>query len=158
MKLVTRGIAVALASLGLMGGALAAPVEALLYSFTGGTDGGYPFAGLIADSEGTLYGTTGGGGRGNNGTVFRLTPARDKTTGKTTWTESVLHRFQGGSDGFFPVAGLIADSEGTLYGTTQFGGGSNNGTVFKLTPARNQTAWTETVLYSFQSGSDGSGA
>jgi uncharacterized repeat protein (TIGR03803 family) len=122
MKLVTRGIAIALASLGLMGGALAAPVEALLYSFTGGTDGGYPFAGLIADSEGTLYGTTGGGGRGNNGTVFRLTPARDKTTGKTTWTESVLYSFQGGSDGSDPFAGLIADSEGALYGTTQNGG------------------------------------
>jgi uncharacterized repeat protein (TIGR03803 family) len=133
----------------------------VLYRFQGGSDGFFPVAGLIADSEGALYGTTGGGGS-NNDTVFKLTPAHDKATGKTTWTENVLYRFQGGSDGYFPLAGLIADSEGALYGTTQNGGSGDNGTVFKLTPPAKgrspltQTAWTETVLYRFQSGSDGS--
>jgi hypothetical protein len=129
----------------------------------GGSDGSDPLTDLIADREGALYGTTqNGGGSGCNGlgcgTVFQLTPARDKTTGKTTWTESVLYIFQGGSDGSYPYAGLIADSEGALYGTTAFSGsiGNGAGTVFQLTPARNQTTWTESVLYIFQGGSDGS--
>ena len=135
--------------------------ESVLYRFQGGSDGAYPGAGLIADREGALYGTTerGGGGSGSNGTVFKLTPARDQTTGKTTWTESVLYGFQGGSDGAIPFAGLIADKEGALYGTTTGGGSGNNGTVFKLTPARDQTTgkttWTESVLYRFRGGSDG---
>jgi uncharacterized repeat protein (TIGR03803 family) len=137
----------------------------VLYRFQGGSDGSDPLTDLIADREGALYGTTQNGGSNANcfgfpgcGTVFQLTPARDKTTGKTTWTESVLYRFQGGSDGFFPVAGLIADREGTLYGTTQFGnGGNGTGTVFQLTPARDKTTgkttWTESVLYNSQGGS-----
>ncbi|HTV34519.1 MAG TPA: choice-of-anchor tandem repeat GloVer-containing protein, partial [Methylocella sp.] len=104
--------------------------ETVLHSFRGHGDGANPFAGLIADSQGNLYGTTPSGGSSNCGagcgTVFKLAP--DGTSYK------VLYTFAGGSDGFYPYAGLIADSQGNLYGTTT-GGGANdsNGTVFKLT-------------------------
>ena len=172
LRIVHRGIAIILAVLSLAGSALAAPVETVLYRFTGGSDGIEPLAGLIADEEGALYGTTQfGGGTGNGGigfgTVFKLTPP---AKGQTAWKETVLYRFTGGSpggcDGSEPLAGLIADKEGALYGTTQFGGGTginsgitcggNCGTVFKLTPpAKGQTTWKETVLYRFTGGSDG---
>ena len=143
MRIAYRGMAIALAALSLAGGALAAPVETVLYSFKGkgASDGAGPLAGLIADKEGALYGTTQNGGTGNGdsgfGTVFKLTPP---TKGQTAWTETVLYRFLGGSDRAIPFAGLIADKEGALYGTTQ-GLGSVNGTVFKLTPpAKGQAA------------------
>jgi uncharacterized repeat protein (TIGR03803 family) len=98
--------------------------ETVLYSFTGGSDGSQPFAGLIADASGNLYGTTNGGGASGNGTVFKVTPSG---------TETVLYSFTGGSDGSNPRAGLIADASGNLYGTTSFGGTTDNGTVFGLT-------------------------
>jgi uncharacterized repeat protein (TIGR03803 family) len=122
--------------------------ETVLYRFCSlpnCSDGILPQAGLIVDEEGALYGTTAGG------TVFKLTPA---VNGQTAWTETTLYTFQGGGDGTTPVAGLIADRKGSLYGTTSTGGGGNCGvgcgTVFKLTPPRlGQTAWTETVIYRF---------
>ena len=115
--------------------------ETVLHTFTGGSDGGIPRAGLIADTGGNLYGTTAGGGASNAGTVFKLSPSG---------TETVLYSFTG-SDGSGPFAGLIADSSGNLYGTTQSGGASGgHGVVFKLSPGG-----TETVLYSFTGGSDG---
>ncbi len=133
------------------GSASAAPTESVLHSFTGGSsDGAFPFAGLIADSAGNLYGTTQGGGASNNGVVFKLAPGG---------TETVLHSFTGGSDGSNPLfAGLIADGAGNLYGTTEFGGGTGCGgpgcgVVFKLTP----TGSSYTVLHSFAGGS-GDGA
>ena len=125
-----------------------AGTETVLYSFAGGTDGAYPEAGLIMDGSGNFYGTTSGGGTGGCqgqgcGTVFEV--ARDGT-------ETVLHAFAGGTgDGSTPVAGLIMDKSGNLYGTTIAGGSGANGTVFKLAPDQ-----TETVLYAFQGGSDGS--
>jgi uncharacterized repeat protein (TIGR03803 family) len=68
----------------------------------------------------------------------------------SAWKETVLYSFTGGSDGANPRGNLIADMEGTLYGTTFAGGGKSSGTVFKLTPpAKGQTVWKETVLYSF---------
>jgi len=110
-------------------------VETVLYSFKGGSDGANPWAGLI-DVAGTLYGTTENGGGGGTsctyacGTVFKIT---------TAGVETVLHAFQGGSDGSFP--GPLIDLGGTIYGTTQKGGGSGGGnctqgcgTVFKVTP------------------------
>ncbi|MGH6848236.1 MAG: choice-of-anchor tandem repeat GloVer-containing protein [Methylocella sp.] len=124
------------------GGASAAPAETVLHSFTGGiSDGGTPRAGLIADSKGNLYGTTVFGGGSGNGAVFKLSPSG---------TETVLHSFTGGSDGLFPIGGLIADGNGNLFGTTIEGGASGAGVVFKLSPGG-----TETVLHAFAGGSDG---
>ena len=127
--------------------------ESVLYSFTGGNDGFAPFAGLIFDRAGNLYGTTFGGGifncgGGGCGVVFKLTPNADGS-----WTESVLHSFLA-SDGTYPEAGLIFDAAGNLYGTTISGGADNGGTVFKLTP-KSDGSWTESVLYSFTGGNDG---
>jgi uncharacterized repeat protein (TIGR03803 family) len=111
-----------------------------LYSFKGGGDGGYPYAGLTA-LNGTLYGTTyGGGGSGGWGTVFKVS-----TSGK----ERVIYRFKAGADGAHPYAGLIA-LNGTLCGTTYQGGTSGWGTVFKVS-----TLGKEHVLYSFKGGADG---
>jgi uncharacterized repeat protein (TIGR03803 family) len=120
----------------------------VLYSFCrlpSCSDGRTPEAGLIADSAGNLYGTTTGGGVSTSlcagcGTVFKLSPGG---------TETVLHAFTGGSDGGLPMAGLIADSSGNLYGTTAHGGAAGQGVVFKLAPGG-----SETVLHSF-TGSDG---
>lgn len=87
MRIVYRSMAITLAALSLSGRALAAPVETVL-RFTG-SDGIAPYASLIADMQGALYGTTPGSGRGK-GTVFKLTPPG---TGQTAWTETVLYSF-----------------------------------------------------------------
>ena len=108
--------------------------ETVLHSFTGGTDGASPLAGVVLDAQGNLYGTTyyGGTGKCNDevgvgcGTIFKV----DKF-GK----ETVLYNFTGGSDGAGPRdAGLLRDAAGTLYGTATIGGASGDGVVFKLTP------------------------
>ena len=101
--------------------------EKVLYSFNE-TDGAYPEAGLILDASGNLYGTTVGGGTNGDGTVFELTPE-----GGGSWTEKVLHNFNG-MDGFAPYAGLTFDTAGNLYGTNTGGGTHNDGTAFELTP------------------------
>ena len=120
--------------------------ETVLHSFAGSGDGSYPFAGLLMDSTGNLYGTTFDGGPFNLGTVFKLDAAGNET---------VLYNFQGGSDGEVPVAPLIQDGAGNLYGTTQGGGilecSLGCGTVFKLS-----SFGVETVLYRFTGGDDGS--
>ena len=121
--------------------------KSVLYSFKDGSDGGWPAAGLIFDAAGNLYGTTFDVSFSDYGTVFKLTPNADGS-----WTESVLHSFNG-SDGETPVAGLIFDAAGNLYGTTDSGGAYRNGTVFKLTPNADGS-WTESVLHAFI-GSDG---
>jgi uncharacterized repeat protein (TIGR03803 family) len=115
--------------------------------------GGYPEAGLILDAAGNLYGTTQWGGTSTVGAVFELTPAAGGT-----WTEKVLHSFlNDGTDGVNPVAGLIFDGAGNLYGTTYQGGTYGDGTVFELTPAAGGT-WTEQVLHNFNYDStDGAG-
>lgn len=148
-------IALSLALAASPGNAPAAPTESVISNFLVGVDDGLqPFAGLITDKAGALYGTTSEGGTGFSGTVFKLTPP---ARGQTNWTRTVLYNFLGSPDGFYPVAGLVIDKAGALYGTTATGGVNNAGTVFKLTPpARGQTAWTETVLYSFAfAGGDG---
>jgi uncharacterized repeat protein (TIGR03803 family) len=129
--------------------------EATLYDFPPYTNGIFPGAvDLIADAGGALYGTTIQGGTSGVGTVFKLSPPANNQTG---WTIGVLYNFAGGSDGAEPAAGLTADAKGALYGTTQQGGTSNLGTVFKLQPpAKGSTSWTETVLHSFAGGTDGS--
>jgi uncharacterized repeat protein (TIGR03803 family) len=169
MRIVSRGMAITLAALSLAGGALAAPAETVLYRFqAGASDGDGPAAGLIADEEGALYGTTRYGGSSGNGTVFKLTPPVPPAT---QWIETVLYSFcslSNCSDGSNPQAGLIFGREGALYGTTYFGGSGNCspsgaapgcGTVFKLTPSEQhgKITWTESVLYTFKAGpSDGS--
>jgi uncharacterized repeat protein (TIGR03803 family) len=146
----TLGCGVALAVLAPLDAADAASFK-VLYDFNGGSDGSNPLAGLIADGSGNLYGTTQTGGDTGCesfgcGTVFKL--AKDGT-------EKVLYAFKGGNDGIFPLAGLVADAAGNLYGTTQVGGGTacggaGCGTVFKL--AKNGT---EKPLHVFTDGSDG---
>lgn len=120
--------------------------ETVLYSFTGGKDGGDPLAELIADASGNLYGTAQTGGTSGYGVVFKLTP---------TGTETVVYSFKGGADGAYPTAGLYADASGNLYGTTAQGGGkgcfgAGCGVVFKVAPGG-----TEIVLHAFTGGSDG---
>src|SRR5579859_4710015 len=123
----------------------AAGLEAVLYSFAGGTaDGSGPQAAMIQGSDGNFYGTTYAGGTNNGGTVFKITP---------TGVETVLHLFTGGpTDGAHPQAALIQGSDGNFYGTALVGGPTDNGTVYKTTPAG-----VESVLYSFSRGSEGLG-
>ena len=161
-KIVTRlgSMSVALLVASSFPSELAAQTLTTLHSFIGPRDGANPLAGLTSDAAGNLYGTTseGGGttcaGDGTGcGTVFKLTP-----TGDGTYAETVLYRFSGGTDGATPLAGLIVDAAGNLYGTTQYGGGVCGGwgcgTVFRLTPNANGT-YSETVLYKFTAGTDG---
>jgi uncharacterized repeat protein (TIGR03803 family) len=122
--------------------------QKVLYTFTGGVDGGKPYAGVIFDKAGNLYGVTEKGGTYGHGTVFQLTPSG------TGWTETVLYSFTGGSDGDDPVGGLIIDDAGNLYGTTIMGGnGTDCGTIFKLAPTGG--SWTLTTLHMFAGGTDG---
>jgi uncharacterized repeat protein (TIGR03803 family) len=117
----------------------------VLHTFSGGVDGNRPSAGLLRDSEGNFYGTTGGGGSNSYGVVFKLS---------STGQESVLYSFKGGSDGEAPIAPLIRDKSGNLYGTTEYGGvlvGQYScGTVFKVS-----NTGEETVLHRFTGYSDG---
>lgn len=122
-------------------GASPAGKEKVIYSFTGGADGGQPLSDLIIDGAGNLYGTTSRGGTGaacgntGCGTVFELKRTKDG------WHEQVLYNFTGKSDGGIPQTGLIFDGAGNLYGTTPVN-------VFEL--SRNaHGGWAETVLYAF---------
>jgi len=118
--------------------------EKVLYSFAGGSDGCYPYGGLLRDAAGNLYGTTEVCGASGVGTVFKLT-----NTGK----ETVLHSFAGGSsDGEFPsFTSLLMDTSGNLYGVAEQGGTDNLGVVYKLSKSGKLK-----VLHSFAGGtSDG---
>lgn len=145
----------------LVGSARGMGAENILYTFAGNTDGVAPLGGVVFDSAGNLYGTTAVGGVPGGclgpgcGTVFELTPASGGG-----WTETVLYRFLGGKDGSYPGSHLVFDAAGDLYGTTQVGGGAvcsggeGCGTVFKLT--HTASGWTESVIYAFTGGADGS--
>ena len=136
--------------------------ESTLHSFNfNGIDGYYPTAAVVVDASGNVYGTTRDGGTGGCtlggspigcGVVFELTPQ----LAGSGWTETVLHSFTGDFvDGSNPLASLIFDGSGNLYGTTAAGGTFGEGTVFELSP-NGGGVWTETVLYSFQNNaSDG---
>ncbi len=123
-----------------------------LYEFRGAADGRGPKGNLIFDAAGNLYGTTLYTGKTEYccGTVFELTP-----TASGPWKENTLYSFKGGDDGGVPNgSGLVFDNAGNLYGTTSEYGQGGYGTVFELSPTATG-GWTETVLYSFQGGSDG---
>lgn len=124
--------------------------KSILHSFAGGADGAYPYASLILDAAGDLYGTASDGIPGGPGNVFELKP-----NGDGSWTNSVLYAFTGGSDGDLPVAPLIFDAQGNLYSVTDWGGAPTNwGEVFELTPNGDGT-WTESVIYAFTGYPDG---
>lgn len=144
--------------------------EKVLYSFQGIPDGAYPAGGVVFDNAGNLYGATTDGGSdachgiAQCGVVYQLKqPAKQDGP----WTETVLYIFKGANsnDGETPAGGVIFDQAGNLYGTTAYGGTGKCelfgnrvgcGTVFEMIPPMQQGgAWTEKVIYSFQSGKDG---
>jgi len=130
--------------------------ETVLVNFDG-SNGAIPYAGLILDKAGNLYGTTNIGGIENSGTVFKLSPS------SSGWQETILHSFHRyGKDGSLPYASLVMDEAGNLYGTTSAGGGHQNecgggypgcGTVFELSPTKQ--GWRETILYNFPNAKNG---
>ena len=125
--------------------ACAASSQQTIYSFPSDwLSGSNPMGGLIRDAAGNLYGTTRDGGASSNGTVFKLSLQGG------VWKETVLYSFKGYNykDGSAPVAPLIFDKAGNLYGTTDTGGTADRGTAFQLSPDGNG-GWTETVLHSF---------
>ncbi len=147
--------------------------ETILYVFKGKAvnDGELPAGGVVADAVGNIYGTTAYGGsggcvltgvKGGCGTVYQMSPPRTKGG---AWTYTILYSFQGGNDGYLPNGDLVFDGAGNLYGATEFGGGQGTtcdpiyqycGTIFRLSPPKKQGgAWTEKVLHSFASGTDG---
>jgi hypothetical protein len=141
--------------------------ETVLYTFTGGSDGGAPFGGLTLDTAGNLYGATLAGGNlltgcltsagPGCGVIFKLSP-----TSSGPWDESVLYTFSSAADGAYPNGDLAFDSAGNLYGTTAGGGSANSicyyyglcGVVFQLSPSASGP-WTQTVIHSFTGGADG---
>ena len=118
----------------------------VLYSFQSASDGGNPYAGVIFDSSGNLYGATSSGGTGGGGTVFKLTPSNG------SWTYSVIYSFAGTND-CGPQNSLVMDAAGNLYGTTYCDGADSLGNVFKLTASGE--GWSYTSLHDFSGGNDG---
>ncbi len=120
---------------------------------------------LVFGPDGSLYGTTFHGGRGDCdegtcGVVFKLQPTLSVCRSFVCpWTETVLYSFAGQGDGGNPGGEVVFDAAGNIYGTTAYGGtgacdfGQGCGAVYKLTPS--QSGWTESILYNFQGGSDG---
>ena len=125
--------------------------KTVIYNFTGPPDGAAPIGSLAIDSSGNLYGATENGGDPtcDCGIVFLLSPP---VVQGGPWNESVKYRFLGGTDGASPLASVVRDSNGNLYGTTECGGTEPlcYGTVYKVDPDG-----SETVLYRFQGGVDG---
>lgn len=135
-----------------MGAPAAAQQEEVLFNLTFAASGlgCNPQAGFIKDSKGNLYGATGVCGPGEQGTVFALSRKRNGA-----WGAKVLHAFLSSTyDGQRPLANVVFDKKGNLYGTTYFGGKSNRGTVYELMPQADGT-WQEQQLYSFRAGTDG---
>jgi len=121
--------------------------ESVLYSFAGGNDGASPYAGVIFDVAGGLYGTTFAGGSYGDGTVFRLNPSRSGQ-----WSEHVILPFDG-SNGSGPLGGLVSNGP-DFYGVTEGGGKYGAGVAYELVP-NSSGGWTQEILHSFGNGSDG---
>jgi len=128
-------------------------VHTVLYSFTGGADGGEPYKGVTLDREGNLYGTavTGGSGscEGGCGVAYKLTNSGG------IWTQTVIHAFTGGDDGSGPGARLTVGRNGNAYGMAPTGGAYGLGTIYKIHQAQSG-AWTLEVIHAFTGGVDGS--
>jgi len=127
----------------------------VLYSFTGGTDGGEPYKGVTLDAQGNLYGTTVVGGLYSGacsdtscGVIYKLSHSGG------SWTQSVIYSFTGENDGFGPGSPVVFDKNGNLYGTTPTGGANGFGTIFQLTSDAGGM-WTFHLLHTFTSGNDG---
>jgi uncharacterized repeat protein (TIGR03803 family) len=125
----------------------------VLYSFTGGADGGEPYKGVTLDAQGNLYGTavTGGSGscEGGCGVIFKLTNSGG------VWTQSVIHAFTGGNDGSGPGSPVVFDKFGNLYGMTPTGGAKSAGVVFQMRLVNG--TWKLNVIHTFTGGADGLG-
>ena len=133
----------------------------VLHQFTGGVDGANPAAGLTLDRTGRLFGTSSGSAQGTNGTGFTVANLH------SNWLLNPLYEFTQSNHGLYPNTRLIQGSDGAFYGTTWKGGnagcgGQGCGVVFKLQPPATIACraafcpWTETVLYAFNGGVDGS--
>ena len=127
-------------------------VHTVLYSFTGGADGGEPYKGVTLDGEGNLYGTavTGGSGicEGGCGVAYKLTNSGG------TWTQTVIHAFTGEDDGSGPGARVTVDGAGNVYGMAPTGGAYGLGTIYKIRQGQNG-AWVLKVIHAFTGGADG---
>ncbi len=122
--------------------------ETVLYTFAGNPDGANPdYVNLAFDQAGNIYGTTSGGGMYGEGTTFELTPSGGG------YTESILHNFGSGTDGYQPEAGVVLDTAGNVYGTTEAGGTGGGGTVYQLMPSNG--GWVENVLVNFDGANGG---
>jgi uncharacterized repeat protein (TIGR03803 family) len=123
--------------------------EAVLHDFGNGQTGS-PYAGVILDASGNLYGATYEGGTHQDGTIFELTPAAGGH-----WTETLLYSFVGGTaDACQPFGGVIFDTAGNLYGAGYQCGATNSGAVFELSPVAGG-GWSEEVLYDFSRDANG---
>jgi uncharacterized repeat protein (TIGR03803 family) len=114
--------------------------ESIIHEFSG-SDGYFPFGGLISDNAGNLYGAAQEGGLFGQGSIFQFTHS------ESGWTQSLPYIFHGENDGRDPNACLVFDQAGNLYGTSSDGGSGGGGTVFELSPAGG--GWTYSLLYSF---------
>lgn len=115
--------------------------ETVFYNFQGGLDGSHPLGGVALDQAGNLYGTTDVGGEGDSGTVFQLAYSG------SGWMLNSLHSFGLGNDGIEPVAGVILDQSGNLYGATGNGTPNGDAVVFEMSPSNE--GWTYNILYTF---------
>jgi len=121
--------------------------ETQLYKFTGPSDGNDPWAGVVLDQHGNVYGTTHSGGSLGWGVLYQISPSG------SNWIESTIHTFAGGPDGANPSTTPTLDAAGSLYGTTLFGGGDGGctgggcGSVYQFMPEGPQ--WIEAILYNF---------
>jgi uncharacterized repeat protein (TIGR03803 family) len=122
--------------------------ETVLHYFSGGADGANPYSALLAADDQYLYGTTANGGANNAGTVFRVS-----LLGGNAYT--TVYAFGAAGDGANPHAALIQGADGNLYGTTEYGGQANYGTIFQLSISGSFPVANDLVLHSFASGADG---
>lgn len=129
-----------------------------IYKFGGSPDGGGPYGPVVFGPNGSLYGTTVGGGSTNClsgcGIAYNLRPSPTAcVTALCPWRETLLYSFQGGTDAYYPTGEVAFDASGDMYGTTYVGGTGGPGTVWKLTPSGR--GWTESIAHNFAGGDEG---